>query len=47
LHQQLFITNTDVGMVSAVEDGIPQMTHLYCLWHMMKNPKKNCQDSNH
>ncbi|CAN0341462.1 unnamed protein product, partial [Ectocarpus sp. 4 AP-2014] len=30
-------------MTSAVASYLPRTKHLHCLWHIMKNARKNCQ----
>ncbi|CAB1099118.1 unnamed protein product [Ectocarpus sp. CCAP 1310/34] len=40
---EVIITDADAGMTHAVETFLPSTTvHLYCLWHVMKNVRKNC-----
>ena len=38
----MIITDADAGMTVAVEKVVPDTVHLFCLWHVMKNVRKNC-----
>lgn len=40
---KVIITDADGGMTHAVETYLPGTVHLHCLWHVMKNVRKNCQ----
>lgn len=39
---KVIITDSDAGMTVAVEKLLPGTKHLHCLWHVMKNVRKNC-----
>ncbi|CAM9288476.1 unnamed protein product, partial [Laminaria digitata] len=44
-HPELIITDADAAMTSAVAEFLPNTVHLHCLWHLMKNARKNCQSA--
>lgn len=39
---QVIITDSDTSMISAVASVIPLALHLFCLWYVQNNLKKQC-----